>query len=233
MESWQVLLNGQSAPSGFTLENVNPQSPLADPLSVGETASLPLKLDMDISTLAALGLAPVDDYSLNLIIDLEFSQGSEAAQGSVAAQTPLRIQVSALAEFPGVQEPVFTITAIAILRAELVNTRFRVGLRIDNPNPFPVELSAFSYALYGNGRLWADGIERNIIEVPAKSSVSGNLFLIMNFIDMSRALLDQIINLVSVNYRFAGEAQVGTGIDYLPSFRTEFNLSGYSEVLGD
>jgi len=53
----------------------------------------------------------------------------------------------------------------------------------------------------------------------------------MNFINMRRDLLDQIINLIDVNYRFAGQAMVGTGVEYLPMFKTEFDLSGYSQVL--
>lgn len=135
------------------------------------------------------------------------------------------------AAVPEVRPPVFNITSIAILKAELINTRFRVGLRIDNPNHFPVELSSFRYALYGNGMLWAEGLERNVFSIPANSSLTGNVFLVMNFIDMNRALLDQIIRLESVNYRFAGDVIVSTGIDDLPDFKSSFSLSGYSEVL--
>jgi len=176
---------------------------------------------MDIAVLTEEGIAPADDYMVNLILDLDFLYDSD---------DPAKVPVSGLAVFPGVRPPVFSITSIAILKAELINTRFRVGLKISNPNPFPVELSAFSYELYGNGRLWADGSEKNIFKVNGKSSLQGNLFLLMNFINMRRDLLDQIINLVDVNYGFNGDVQVGTGVDYLPSFNTVFNLSGYSEV---
>ena len=132
---------------------------------------------------------------------------------------------------PEVQEPVFNITSIAILKAELVNTRFRVGLKIDNPNHFPLELSAFRYALYGNGLLWANGLERNVLIVPPNASLTGDVFLIMNFIDMNRSLLDQIIRLENVNYRFTGEVLVSAEPDFLPEFKSSFDLSGYSEVL--
>ena len=132
---------------------------------------------------------------------------------------------------PMVLEPEFEIINIAIIRAELVNTRFRVALRITNPNTIPVELSAFNYELYGNGMFWAEGEQRDIVRIPEKTAVEGYLFLMMNFIDMDRNLLDQIINLIDVNYRFTGEAQVSTGVDYLLKFTTNFDLSGYSRVL--
>jgi LEA14-like dessication related protein len=215
VESWRAEINGREAAAGFSLN-------CADDFSVlpGSTP-LPLRLDMDVAALARMGLAPADDYEVNLITVLRFSFDT---------LSPVSIEVSGLAVFPGVQAPTFTITEIAILKAELINTRFRVGLRIDNPNAFPVELSKFNYVLYGNSRLWADGTEKNIIKVNGKSSLHGNLFLIMNFIDMPRDLLNQIIALADVNYRFTGEATVGTGVEYLSGFGTGFDLSGYSKV---
>jgi LEA14-like dessication related protein len=159
---------------------------------------------------------------MNLIMELGFRRDTAP---------PVSIEVSGLAVFPGVRAPEFTITSIAILKAELVNTRFRVGLKIENPNPYPVDLSAFSYVLYGNGLRWADGTERDIIKVAGKSALTGNLYLIMNFIEMPRELLDQIIRLEDVNYRFTGEAVVITGLDYLPQFKSGFDMSGYSVVL--
>jgi len=177
---------------------------------------------MDIGALAARGLAPKEDYSVALIAELDYS---------LPSTPPAKVEVRGLAAFPGVQPPMFTITEIAILKAELINTRFRVGLKIDNPNPFPIELSAFSYNLYGNGMLWADGADKNVINIRAKSSLSGNVMLLMNFINMNRTLLDQIIYLEDVNYRFTGDVQVSTGIEYLPKFNDGFDVSGYSKVL--
>ena len=221
IESWRTEINGKKAPSGFNL--TYPEYMAFPPAAASPgSVSFPLRLDMDVAALAAQGLAPADDYRINLITKLSFSFDSIP---------PVNVEVSGLAVFPGVRAPVFTITAIAILKAELINTRFRVTMKIENPNPFPVELSAFSYELYGNGRLWADGTEKNIIQVPGKSSVQGNLFLIMNFINMKRDLLDQIIMLQDVNYRFSGEVRVSAGVEYLPAFVTGFDLSGYSEVL--
>ena len=220
--SWRVEINGRPAHSGFSLSGAEDSFPIE-----AEASSLfSLVLNMDVAALAAEGLAPSDDYDVNLILELDFSAGTAGSADSFPS-----LQVSGLAAFPGVRAPGFSITALAILKAELINTRFRVTMRIDNPNPFPVDLSAFGYELYGNGRSWADGTERNLIKIPAKSSVQGNLFLAMNFINMKRDLLEQIIRLQDVNYRFAGEVQVSTGVEYLPRFVTGFDLSGYSQVL--
>jgi LEA14-like dessication related protein len=224
IDSWHVELDGHrvgfiaSEAGGFNLDYPRGNFPIGTPV--------PLRLNMDITALSARALAPKDEYNITLITELEISSGPEGTGNS-----PTRLEVRGIAAFLGVQAPDFRITEIAILKAELINTRFRVALTIDNPNPFPVELSAFSYVLYGNGRLWSDGTEKDVFTVPPKSSTGANLYLIMNFINMERNLLDQIIRLQDVNYHFTGEAQVLTGVEYLPRFNTGFNLSGYSEVL--
>lgn len=215
IESWQVLMEGQDASSAFSMDNPPPGN-------FPVNSSTPIKLRMDIGALAAKGLAPRDDYSVTLRFNLVLPKSS-------APQA--KIQVSCVASFPGIQAPKFNITAIAILKAELINTRFRVTMKIDNPNPYSLTLSAFTYTLYGNGQLWANGMARDLVQVDGKSSVQGNLYLMMNFIDMDRKILDQVINLVDVNYRFEGEALVSTGIEYLPAFKNGFDLSGYSKVL--
>jgi LEA14-like dessication related protein len=216
IESWHVEMNGRRAHSGFALQGWQ-----GDFAVMPETSrSFPLTLNMDVAALTEEGLAPLDDYEVNLIVQMRLPYNET-------------VQVSAIAAFPGVRAPVFSITDIAILQAELINTRFRVGLQIDNPNPFPVDLSALSYELYGNGRFWAQGRERDVISIPPRTTIKGDLLLLMNFMGMRRALLDQIINLVDVYYRFLGEAQVSTGVAHLPLFTTRFDIYGYSRVLGN
>ncbi|MDR0403403.1 MAG: LEA type 2 family protein [Treponema sp.] len=135
------------------------------------------------------------------------------------------------ASFPRIREPLFSIVSIAIMQAELINTRLKVKIRIENPNPFPAAFSSLSYELYGHGRFWAGGSETNLCTIPAKGAAEEELFLVMNFINMQRNLLDQVIAMRRVRYRFTGTAEIGTGVEYLPSFTSAFDIQGNSEVL--
>ena len=130
---------------------------------------------------------------------------------------------------PGIQEPDFSISSIKILQAELVNTRLKVKVRIENPNPFPVSLSSFTYELYGEGRFWAEGTEKNVFTVPASGFVEKDLFLVMNFIDMKRDLLDKVIAMENVAYRFEGSVQISAAD--MPLLTKSFSLEGKSEVI--
>jgi LEA14-like dessication related protein len=214
---WDARINGRKAAEGV---DFLPGS-AAFSAGPGTAASVPVTMELDIPALIRAGFPLEEDYDVALETDVTFVYDSGAAVG---------VRAVGKAVFPRIQEPVFTITSIAVLKAELVNTRFRVSLRVDNPNPFPMELSSFEYELYGNGRFWADGRERNVLSIPGKSGAETRLFLLMNFIDMKRDLLDQIIALENVRYRFNGEVQVTTGVDYLPQFRSVFDLSGSSPV---
>jgi len=129
---------------------------------------------------------------------------------------------------PVVKEPVFSITSIKILQAELINTRLKVHIRVENPNDFPIELLSFTYELYGSGRFWTDGTEKNACTIPALGFVEKDLYLVMNFINMRRDLLDQVIAMKRVSYRLTGTAELSAGI--LPEFTNTFNLEGEAEV---
>ena len=218
IEAWNAVINEKNIKTGLTFAADNVTGNYDFSVASG-TKEIIVRLELDIPSLIAEGVPLKDDFFVDLKLDI------------LRLHSPVLIQARETAVFPFIREPVFTITKIAILKADLVNTRFKVTINIDNPNNYQVDLSSFEYELYGNGLLWAEGRERNIINVPPRSSFQGDLFLTMNFINMKRDLLDQIIRLEDVNYRFNGKAFVSTEVAYLPRFRTDFNLSGYSRVL--
>jgi LEA14-like dessication related protein len=225
IRGWKLKLNDlelDKAPALLSLDGIAASGArlAAGP---GETIAKSLVLELDISSLPESDKPGKEhEYLANLTMDLAYHYASGA---------PLTGALSATAAFPRIREPEFTITSIAIMQAELINTRFRVKLRIDNPNIFPVALSSLAYELYGEGRFWADGRERDALHVPAGGAAETELLLTMNFINMKRHLLDEIIAMRMVRYRFTGEAEVGTVVSWLPRFHMGFDHSGSSEVL--
>jgi LEA14-like dessication related protein len=133
-------------------------------------------------------------------------------------------------EPPAFLEPIFSISSITVLQAELINTRLKVQVHVDNPNIFSVDLTSFEYKLYGAGRFWADGKETKILTVPASSSGEKELYLTMNFTNMHRDMLDQIITMKKVRYRLTGTAIIKTAAEYIPVYTKYFNLEGESDV---
>ena len=128
-----------------------------------------------------------------------------------------------------VLEPVFEITSIHIIQADLVNTQFETVLKVTNPNNFALLLSSLKYQLYGNGVFWAEGQRNDILNIPAKSSSEAKFRFTMNFINMNRRLLDDVIAMRQVRYRFSGEAEVQPDVP-LPPFIMNFDINGLSDV---
>jgi len=126
--------------------------------------------------------------------------------------------------------PEFEVTSIYILQADIVVTEFEAIIKIDNPNHFAIELSSINYELYGNGEFWANGTAADILHIPALSSGETRFTFSMNFINMSRRLLDDVIAMRQINYRFKGQARMRPVINNLPAFNADFDCSGLSEV---
>lgn len=184
-------------------------------LDPGQSASLPLRLDF---------LVPAGTSALvSLLLATEVTGRSADGDAQRFAGT-VRVEV------PRVMAPTLDIISIRIIKDELINTRLRVDLAIHNPNAFRLSFATLDYRLYGEGRFWADGSQAQPFDVPAGGSATASLFLTMNFTDMSRSLLDQVIRLATVNSRLAGVARIDTGLGFLPQFVLPFDMAGRAEV---
>jgi LEA14-like dessication related protein len=237
IRNWQVELNGalpaasslevtsSSAVSGRPAQGARFQAP-SRAGGINGDGNFGFRLDLDLPA----NSNNFDEYSADLTLSLSWQYGAELP-AELSPEEPSKMDLSAAVVFPRIREPEFTITSITITQAELINTRFRVNLRIDNPNIFPVDLSSFDYELYGTGRFWADGKEKDVLMIPARGSAETRLFLVMNFINMKRELLNEVIALGRVPYRFSGAAMVATGIPLLPEFHIDFSRSGVSTVI--
>ena len=142
-------------------------------------------------------------------------------------------------------DPEFDVISIYVIQADIVVTEFEAVIKINNPNDFALELSSIAYQLYGNGRLWASGTGNNLrssdsaskprsadelFQIPANGTGEARFFFSMNFTNMSRALLDDVIKMNKVNYRFKGEADIRPALKGIPPFKASFDCSGLSDV---
>jgi LEA14-like dessication related protein len=127
-------------------------------------------------------------------------------------------------------EPTFEVISIYIIQADLVVTEFEAVIKIDNPNDFASDLSSIKYELYGNNMFWAGGVANDILRIPAKSSAETKFYFSMNFMNTNRKLLDDVIAMRQINYRFKGQAEVQFDVPKVSAFNVKFDCSGLSEV---
>ncbi|MDR2518246.1 MAG: LEA type 2 family protein [Spirochaetaceae bacterium] len=210
IEGWHIAISGQGPPKGAALRLVS-ESPHVEPRS---RACFSLGLDVDMAGFSPKEGGGIAEYEAALEVTLGLAFGRRAAEA---------VLVRSEAVIPRIQEPEFTITAIAVSRAE--QTRFRVSLQIANPNQFPLELSSLTYTFYGDGALWADGKKELLLPIPAGSSAETQVFLMTSGLEVHRSWQDELDQLTQVQYRLTGESMIHTNIIFLPAFRMDFDLS--------
>jgi LEA14-like dessication related protein len=137
---------------------------------------------------------------------------------------------AAAGTIPIVREPIFRITSLRIERDVLVTTNLRLGIEVRNPNAFPLEMRSISYDFYGEGKAWASDAESSAAVIPAKGGIERGLRFTMNFADADRRLFDLVARLRTVRYRLSGSAELGTGLEAIPSFSLGFDLEGACPV---
>jgi hypothetical protein len=111
-----------------------------------------------------------------------------------------------------------------------------------------MELYSINYELHGNNYFWADGTTEKfraannrleavtykthteVFKIPADASAEAKFTFQMNFINMPRSLLDDVIAMRKVNYRFKGQAEVRPVIEEAKIFTANFDCSGLSNV---
>jgi LEA14-like dessication related protein len=216
LEGWELTLNDRPVEKGVVL------SMDGITLAALSAGTVPGRIGLSGEALALADRGDLTEYEAQLSLNLALKFHGGGGLGET---------VKARITFPRIRQPEFTVSSLAVVQAELINTRFRVRLRIDNPNAYPLELSALTYELYGAGRYWAEGRETKVMRIPPMGSTEKDLFLVMNFINMRREVLDQVIALGTVPYRFTGDVRVSTGIEYLPHFDMRFDRSGDSPVV--
>jgi len=129
-----------------------------------------------------------------------------------------------------IKDPEFQVFSIVILQADIVVTEFETVIKIINPNDFAVELTSLTYELFGNGASWSKGTGKDKIQIPPMGTGQAKFIFQMNFINMNRKLLDDVIAMRSINYRLKGNAEVHPDIPRTKPFLMTYDCSGLSEV---
>lgn len=67
---------------------------------------------------------------------------------------------------PDVIPPRVSLANLELLDSGMLEQRFRITLRVRNPNPFPLPITGFSFDLAVNGQSFADGVNNEATLIP-------------------------------------------------------------------
>ena len=135
----------------------------------------------------------------------------------------LTLWLAACAGLGGIREtPRVSLVSIEPLELGLLEQRYRLGLRILNPNAVELPLTGLSYSLEINGREFAYGVSRQAVTIPALGEAMLEVDVISSLLDVLQQLqtLDDAAR-ESLDYRLTGKINLASNTLRLP-----FDYSG-------
>lgn len=119
--------------------------------------------------------------------------------------------------------PRLSLTDIKFLEAGIFEQRYRVSLRIRNPNSIALPIEGVGYKLVLDGIPFADGVSNNAFEVPAYGETTFDMDVSASLINTARHIGKVMRGeMTSLNYRMEGHVQV----DLPFAGRVPFNETG-------
>lgn len=113
--------------------------------------------------------------------------------------------------FARVQSPSVSVAQFQLLDAKVLEQRYRLQLRIQNPNSFALPIAGMHYRLFLNGVEFARGVSNQSVNIPAFSERT----MEVDMVSTIGTVIDQIQRWKrdsenGLRYRLAGEADVAT-----------------------
>lgn len=119
-----------------------------------------------------------------------------------------------------IHAPDISISQFSLVDVQLLEQRYHLQLRIQNPNPYSLPIAGMHYRLFLNGIEFAHGVSNQSVEIPAY----GERLVEVDMVSTIGTLLDQIqrgqlIPEDGIRYRLTGEVDVRSrltpvGFDY-------------------
>ncbi len=86
------------------------------------------------------------------------------------------------------ESPRVRLVGLEPLAVELLEQRYRVGLRIQNPNDFPLRVRGIDFRIDLNGQRFAEGVSNRHVEVPAFGEARLDVEVSSSLFDLVRQL---------------------------------------------
>lgn len=111
--------------------------------------------------------------------------------------------------FTRIQPPSVSIAGIELIEAKVLEQRYRLQLRIQNPNGQALPISGMRYRLFLNGIEFAHGVSSQAVHIPAYEERLVDVELVSTI----GAVVEQLSHWPrpsdeALRYRLAGEAEV-------------------------
>lgn len=110
--------------------------------------------------------------------------------GPIAAAVVLMLVIAGCAALRSqIEAPRVTLASVGILSLGLLEQRFELTLRVQNPNGFPIDIRGLDYQVALNGEPFAAGVSDTAARVPASGEALVRVPVTANLLDTVQQVL--------------------------------------------
>ncbi|MGD8710110.1 MAG: LEA type 2 family protein [Ectothiorhodospiraceae bacterium] len=142
--------------------------------------------------------------------------------GSVVVVLVSLLAAGCAAMRPKVESPRVSLSSVRLIEAGLLEQRFELGLRVQNPNDFSLNIAGMDYELKLNGERFATGVASERVSVPASGEAVVQVPVTTSLLDnLDRLRRWQSRPPQSLDYDLSGRVKLS---DF--GFRVPFEYTG-------
>ncbi len=138
----------------------------------------------------------------------------------------IRVPVSKSGEIPMVKLPSISLGSVKVSKLNLTGADLEVGVNINNPNGFSLNLHKMDYNLNVNGKNWVSGITNEALSVDEHGKSTLKLPVSLNFLDLGSSVFQLLSGNNELSYRFNGNVDLGSSLPMLPKANLDFDKTG-------
>ena len=122
--------------------------------------------------------------------------------------------------------PEVSVSSIKINSLSFTEAALEVGLAVDNPNSFSLDMKKLNYQLSVNGQQWIESQAVNLLSLPEKGVGEVKIPVRLNLLKMGGALAKALTQSEPLDYHFSGDMLVDTALPMLKSMELPLDLKG-------
>jgi len=137
-----------------------------------------------------------------------------------------RVPAEKTGQLPIPKLPKISLSAINIKNLNFSGADVEVGLKLDNPNVFGMDISDLGYDLIVNGQRWLQSQTNETISLTKNGSSQLKVPLHLSFLDIGRTLATLLTQLKPLDYQLEGNMNMDTSLPMLKNIAMPFKHSG-------
>lgn len=138
----------------------------------------------------------------------------------------LRVPAEKSGQVPVPQLPKISLDGIKIKNLGFKGADLEIGLNLDNPNAFDVDIRDLGYDLLVNGQRWLQSQGEDTISLAKNAGSQVKVPLHLSFFDMGLTLADLLKQQSSLEYQLVGNMNMDTSLPMLKNIALPFRQAG-------